>query len=174
MTIKRLSHSMFTHLASALLIAAVLLAALPLTPAYAADTGFQSPTGCASGSWGNPNNATASDNAYATSNGNNQALVCSFNLPALPAGSVITGIEVRIEGYAAGTREADVDLSWNGGATYTGVDPNTNFTGTESVFTLGAANDTWGRTWANTEFTAANFRVRLTDPGFAQCVIQRP
>ncbi len=162
MNVKRLFYSTFTRLAAAMLIVAVLLAAMPVMPAYAADTGFQSPTGCASGSWGNPTNATASDNAYATSNGNNQALVCSFNLPALPAGSVITGIEVRIEGYATGTREADVDLSWNGGTTYTGGDPTTTFTNTETTFILGGVNNTWGRAWAVGDFTAANFRVRLT------------
>ena len=162
MNIKRLSYSILPRLAAAILLVAVLLAALPVKPVYAADTGFQSPTGCASGSWVNPNNAIVSDNAYATSNNNNQVLVCSFNLPALPPGSVITGIEVRLEGYASGTREADVDLSWNGGANYTGGDPTTTFANTETAFTLGGINDAWGRVWAVGDFTAANFRVRLT------------
>ncbi len=164
MTFTRLSHSMFTRFAAAILIVTVLFAAVPVTPAYAADTGFQSPTGCANAGagWTNPNNATEADNVYATTSNNNRAMVCSFNLPAIPEDSVITGIEVRIEGYASGSREAAVDLSWNGGGGYTGGDPNTTFTNTENAFTLGDIDEDWTRTWTNTDFTAGNFRVRLT------------
>src|SRR5439155_1241244 len=32
-----------------------------------------------------------------------------------------------------------------------------------TAYTLGATNDTWGRTWLGSEFANGSFRVRLTD-----------
>jgi hypothetical protein len=32
-----------------------------------------------------------------------------------------------------------------------------------TTYSLGATNDTWGRTWAGSDFSSANFRVRITD-----------
>lgn len=151
------------------LVVVVIMSALPVSSARAADTGFQSPTGCTTNAvtqWTTPGNATASDNNFTTSNANNEVLICSYNLPAIPAGNSVTNIEVEIEGFASGTRESAVDLSWNAGTTFTGGDPNTTFTNnsTETTFTLnpGAGTNTpWGRTWAVGDFTAANFRVRF-------------
>jgi len=149
----------------AFVIMAITLALLPVSPVLAADTGWNSPTGCTSGfgQWASPGNALASDNVYTTSNANNEVLVCSFNLPAIPAGDAITGIEVSVEGFATGFREANVDLSWNGGGFfgYT-ADQTTSFGPAENTFILGDTSNTWGRTWSPSEFTSANFRVRLT------------
>lgn len=155
---------LFSKILSSILIVMLALVTLPVTPARAADTGLNSPTGCVSGGgeWTNPGNATASDNTRTDSNANNEDIICTFNLPAIPVGNTIAGIEVTIEGLSSGTREAAVDLSWNGGGGYTGSDPLTIFGATETTFTLGGVANTWGRTWSNTEFTSANFRVRLT------------
>lgn len=49
---------------TALMIVVLAFAAMPVSPAYAADTGLQSPTACAG--WTNPANAVSSNNVYAT------------------------------------------------------------------------------------------------------------
>ena len=134
---------------TAVMIVVLAFAAMPVTPAYAADTGLQSPTACAG--WTNPANAVSSNNVYATTNGGGNALVCTFNIPAIPPGATINGIEVLVEGLTTG-RQAAADLSWDGGGTYTGGDPNTTFGGAESTLTLGGAANTWNRAWAVGEF----------------------
>lgn len=156
-------------------VVALVLSALPVSSVRAADTGFQNPTGCTTNvatQWITPGNATADDGAYTTSNAINEVLICSFNLPVIPAGNTITNIEVEFNGFASGTRESAVDLSWSAfvPAANNTADTNTAFTNTgiESTFTLspGAGTNTpWGRTWAVGDFTAANFRVRLTSNG---------
>ncbi len=155
---------LYVHFFAAVLAVLLVLSAATPAPVRAADTGLQSPTSCTG--WTNPANALSSNNVYATTAGGNNQLVCAFNLPAIPAGAVINGIEVSIEGMSSGSREADVDLSWNAGGNFTGGDPSTTFGGTETTFTLGGATNTWGRAWAVGDFTAANFRVRLTSTGF--------
>jgi hypothetical protein len=63
----------------------------------------------------------------------------------------------------AGTNRICAELSWDGGASWTTAQwTSVNGVGV-SVYDLGAANDTWGRTWAGADFSNANFRVRLTD-----------
>ncbi|MCC6569504.1 MAG: Ig-like domain repeat protein, partial [Anaerolineales bacterium] len=155
---------LYLQFLTAILVVLLALSVIVPAPVLAADTGLQSPTSCTG--WTNPANALSSNNVYATTAGGNNQLVCTFNLPAIPAGAVINGIEVSIEGMSSGSREADVDLSWNAGGNYTGGDPSTTFGGAETTFTLGGAANTWGRAWAIGDFTAANFRVRLTSTGF--------
>lgn len=150
---------------SAFLIVMLVLMALPVNPAFAADTGWYSPVNCNSVSvspWRTPNYALSSDNLYATVDSDNSNLVCSFNLPAIPAGNVISGIEVSYEGYTTDTRQADnVQLSWNGGTSYSLSAPTTTLTAIENTYTLGNASDTWGRSWTIGDFTSNNFKVRF-------------
>jgi hypothetical protein len=64
-----------------------------------------------------------------------------------------------------------MDLSWNGGATWTTPEKTQTLTGTEATYTLGASNDDWtnSHTWAPADFSDANFRARVhaIDPGAA-------
>jgi len=98
-----------TKFIAAFMIGMLALTALPVSPAYADSTGFFSPTNCTSGSfqWSNPNNVLASDNQRATSNSDGEQMECFFNLPTIPPGNLITGIEVRVEGYASSSRDPD-------------------------------------------------------------------
>lgn len=86
---------------------------------------------------------------------------------SIPAGSTIGGIEVRLDAWADDTKKDPfmcVELSWDGGATWTAVPKTTSILGaSEATFFVGSASDTWGRTWSDTEFTNANFRVRITN-----------
>ena len=52
-----------------------------------------------------------------------------------------------------------VDLSWNGGSSWTGEKLQT-LTGTEATYTLGSSSDNWGHTWTPAEINS-NFRARV-------------
>jgi len=56
-------------------------------------------------------------------------------------------------------------LSWDGGATYTSIIHNTGPFGTvDSWRMVGADTDKWGHNWVDTEFTNANFRLKIGNP----------
>jgi len=152
-------NSKFFKFVSALMVVMLGIAMMPVKPVQAADTGWQSPTTCTSGTWTNPANATLSDNQYATAGGDNNQLICTFNIPTIPPGNVIYGIEVSVEGSTT-NRDADIDLSSDGGSNF-GTNRTANFTATESTFSVGSSTDLWGRTWALGDFSTTNFRVRV-------------
>ena len=82
----------------------------------------------------------------------------------LPSGAAINGIEVRLDARvnnAANNPRMCVQLSWNGGASWTAAKTTTTLSTTEQTYILGSAVDTWGRTWANGDFSNANFRLRV-------------
>jgi hypothetical protein len=56
-----------------------------------------------------------------------------------------------------------VQISWNGGTTWTAVKSTPTLTTSEATYLLGSTSDTWGRTWASGDFTDTNFRIRVTD-----------
>ncbi len=58
----------------------------------------------------------------------------------------------------------DVEISWDGGASYTSSahEVQTTIAFTDEVLTCGGAADTWGRAWTAGNFSNANFRLRLT------------
>jgi hypothetical protein len=125
----------------------------------------------------NPGNACADDGAFAedtdsgtgtstscTNTGKDRHLFYNYGI-SVPASSVINGFEVRLDGMAdatTGTPLYCVELSWNGGTTWTTAKTSANLTTTEATYTLGTTSDNWGRTWAVSELTNANFRVRIT------------
>ena len=86
---------------------------------------------------------------------------------SVPAGSTINGIEVRIDARVSttsGTAFICVELSWDGGVSWTTAQTTPTLTTSEVTYVLGSSLDTWGRTWSATaELTNPNFRVRVTD-----------
>jgi len=55
----------------------------------------------------------------------------------------------------------NVYLSWNG-SSFTDAKAITSITQTsDDLDTAGASNNTWGRSWSDTEFSDANFRVKI-------------
>ena len=85
---------------------------------------------------------------------------------AIPASSVINGIEVRLDALKSGTGTVPklcVQLSWDAGTTWTTAKNTATITGAKVTYTLGTTADNWGRTWASTEFSNANFRLRVID-----------
>ncbi|MFZ1237933.1 MAG: hypothetical protein WAV66_01185, partial [Anaerolineae bacterium] len=148
------------------------------------NTGFLGPTANAPGSGGdgngfevNPGNAYADDGVPAADvdSGTGASTSCTavrkdrhlyhdFNLP-LPVSATIWGIQVRLDAYAdstVGTPKLCVELSGDGGATWTPAKSTTVLGTVESTYALGGATDTWGRTWTPSELGNAGLRVRIS------------
>lgn len=141
--------------------------------ANAADTG-----GDANGYETSPANACANDSVFAVdaSSGTGTSTSCTSTAKdrhrfyndgfSIPASSVINGIEVRLDAMKSGTGTVPklcVELSWDAGTTWTTAKNTATLTGSEVTYTLGTTADNWGRTWASTEFSNANFRLRVID-----------
>jgi len=163
---------------SALMLAMLLLAAMPVSPAYAADTGWvdpQSNAATSGGDWNgfetNPTGAYANGGGYAyNSNGDgDRHLYYGYNLSSIPAGAIIQGIEVRLDWWLDSTsgynQGMNVQLSWDGGSSWTNADYTTGEPTSETTTILGGSADTWGHTWdtsvAVNELSSSNFRIRV-------------
>jgi hypothetical protein len=84
----------------------------------------------------------------------------------LPSGATVKGIEVRLDSRAddtAGSPRMCVELSWDGGNSWTAPLATSTLSTSMRSRTLGGATSTWGRTWTPAELSNANFRVRITD-----------
>jgi hypothetical protein len=157
------------------------------TPAGGTNTGFLSPSANAAqtsdagdnnGYQTSPASAYANDSSFTidTHSGTNKSTSCTdngkdkhqfynYNLN-LPASAVIQGIRVRLDARADGTGGSPkicVQLSWDGGITWTAARSTTALSTTEATYTLGSLSDTWGRTWSAGDFNNANFRLRVID-----------
>jgi len=130
-----------------------------------ADTGFKSPTSTAGIEWLNPSNAFSSDDQYAQAFSNYQEDYYNFNFPDLSDAQSIDGIEVAIEHHyevSGITCGITVELSWNGGTSWTSQKYNGHTSQTTDHITyFGGATDKWGRTWSPSELTNANFRIKV-------------
>jgi hypothetical protein len=140
----------------------------------AADTG-----GDGNGYETTPGNGCVVDAAVATdaNSGTNTTVACAnagkdrhrywdFSLGVPSSVQSVAGIQVRAnigENNTTGTTQICAELSWNGGTSWT-TPKSVGLTATAiTAYTLGATNDTWGRTWLGSEFANGSFRVRLTD-----------
>ncbi|HEY7132009.1 MAG TPA: hypothetical protein VH440_07140, partial [Candidatus Limnocylindrales bacterium] len=127
----------------------------------------------------NPNRAcaTADANATDTNSGTNTTLSCTdpgkdrhrwwdFNLGVPTTAQLIAGITVRIdEGQSnnGATAWVCIQLSWDAGASWTAAKNVVLTSNGITTYTLGGTADTWGRTWVGSDFSNANFRVRVID-----------
>ncbi|HSJ85828.1 MAG TPA: PQQ-binding-like beta-propeller repeat protein [Anaerolineales bacterium] len=157
------------------------------TPAGGTSTGFLSPSANAAQTSGagdnngyqtNPANAYANDSLVTTDtdSGTNKSTSCTdngkdkhryynYNI-SIPATAVIQGIQVRLDARADGTGGSPkicVQLSWDGGITWTTARSTTTLSTSEATYSLGSTSDTWGRTWNSGNFSNANFRLRVID-----------
>ena len=157
------------------------------TPAPSISTGFLSPSanaaqtssaGDSNGYQTSPANAYANDSSVATdtnsgtntntsctNNGKDKHRYYNYNLN-IPATAVIKGIQVRVDARVdatSGSPKICVQISWDGGATWTTTKSTTTLSTTEATYTLGSMSDTWGRTWSSTNFNNTTFRIRVID-----------
>lgn len=126
------------------------------------DPNYKRPT-ASLGSWSNGERAyNQVDGSYATDNAGATHSYSDANL-GVAGGVTIDGVEVRIE--VSGTTAAGtigVQLSWDGGTSWTSSKSTPTLTTSDVVVTLGGPADIWGRTWTVNDFSNANFRIRLT------------
>lgn len=124
----------------------------------------------------NPSRAYTSNSSYAVDNnsGSGNSTNCTgtdkdrhryynYNI-AIPAGTAATGIEVRLIAKVDSSSNSPkmcVQLSWNGGTTWTTSQLTPNLSTSKTTYTLGGAGNVWGRTWNNSEFSNSNFRLRV-------------
>jgi len=157
------------------------------TPAAGTSTGFLSPSANAaqtSSAGDNNGYETSSLNAYANdssvttdaNSGTNKSTSCTdtgkdkhryynYNLN-IPATAVMRGIQVRLDARANttnGSPKICVQLSWDGGMTWTTAKTTSTLGIAETTYILGGTSDTWGRTWSSSDFSNANFRIRVID-----------
>ena len=157
------------------------------TPAPIRNTGFLAPSansavtvnaGDNNGYESSPANAYTADGLFASdaNSGTNTSTTCpssgkdqhlfynySFNLPS---GAVVQGITVNLKGKASSNGNSPkicVQLSYDGGNTWVTAKSTSTLSTTNTVYTLGASTDVWGRTWAQSDFSNTNFRVRVID-----------
>jgi VCBS repeat-containing protein len=146
------------------------LFAAPEPVALATETGYRSPTADSVYTTGltQPNRAYADDTNYAFRNNNADGVAHVYRDYgfSIPADAVIQGIQVRLDWWmddTSGTNAIRVYLSYDGGTNWTAYQSATTALTTDGNPTdiVGGTADTWGRTWSPSEFSDANFRVRL-------------
>ena len=157
-----------------------------MTEAIAAtDTGFLSPTanqadrgGHGDGYQTDPGNAYKLDGLFAvdTDSGTGTNAICSnagkdrhrfynYNI-SVPAESKIKGIEVRLDAKSDSADNSPalcVQLSWDGGTSWTSSRMAGPLGTSLQTFTLGSPADVWQHAWKPDELNNANFRLRVTD-----------
>lgn len=113
-----------------------------------------------------PTGAFADGGAAATNaNGPGEAHDFSGYGLSLPAGARIDGIAVRLDWWLdsrVGTNSMAVQLSPDGGLTWTTAKVDGREATREATTILGGSADTWGRSWTASELTSNTFRVRIT------------
>ena len=84
----------------------------------------------------------------------------------IPDGQTIDGIEVCLDAWvrsAQNTPKMCVELSWDGGTTWTAAKTTPTLSTSEATYTRGTTADTWGRIWGSSQFSDGNFRLRITN-----------
>jgi hypothetical protein len=56
-----------------------------------------------------------------------------------------------------------VQLSWDGGTTWTAGKTTGTLSTTNTSYVLGTPSDTWGHTWTAAQLSSANLKVRIID-----------
>ncbi len=111
-------------------------------------------------------NSGSNTNSSCTNNGKDKHRYYNYNI-SLPGGVTVKGIEVRLDAFvdAVGSNAPRmcVQLSWDGGTTWTTAKQTPTLSTTETTYILGGAADTWGRAWTATNLSNTNFRVRVSD-----------
>jgi len=142
----------------------------PVPVALAANTGYRNPTANEVYTTGftNPDRAYGNDSSYASrdNNANGVAHVYRDYGFSIPADAVIQGIQVRLDWWmdsTSGTNSIRVYLSWDGGSSWTAYQSATTerISDNNPTDIAGDIDDTWGRAWSPSDFSNANFRVRL-------------
>lgn len=139
----------------------------------AGDTGFLNPTAQAADTGGdgdgfelNPTDAFADGTASASNIDGDDDNHRFYNYGiSIPASCVIAGFEVRLDWWldaVNGNNKLQVDLSWDGGSSWTTSKTDSQEPTTETTVIFGGPADDWGKGgWTAAEVSDANFRLRV-------------
>jgi hypothetical protein len=108
------------------------------------------------------NNSGSGTNTSCSNTGKDKHNFYNFGID-IPAMALIQGIEVRLDARADSTSGAPkicVQLSRDGGATWTTTKSTSTLTTSNATYILGGPSDTWGFAWTLSDLSNANFRVR--------------
>lgn len=106
----------------------------------------------------------ADENSDPTGTGTDKHNYYNYGLSVIPAGSAINGITLRADIAVDSTSFSPftaIRLSYDGGNNWTVVKQVTLTATAETTYTYGGSSDTWGRTWATSDLSDANFRVQV-------------
>lgn len=136
-----------------------------------ANTGLKAPTQTGQNGlnqFQNGNRAFVSDNSYATDSTTGHVQGYSQFSLSVPGTATVVGLDVAVEAKSSDSSGCQVgaELSSNG-TTFTTTGQAASLSSFDTVYTLGSANNLWGRTWSTTETNGTTFSVKLTniDPG---------
>ena len=140
------------------------------------DTGYLSPTAQAADTGGDgdgfesdPTNAFADDASSATNVGGDGDRHRFYDYGiSLKSSCDISGIGGRLDWWLSalgGGNSIDVELSWDGGTSWTAAKTDAVESTSERSAILGGSSDTWGRTWSVAELSDSNFRARAKTNG---------
>lgn len=134
------------------------------------NTGWLDPTttGEISDSWTDPANAYASNDTDATETTPGELQDYGDFGASIPAGSTITGVQVRIEGVGGSARWRAVcaEVSIDNGSTWASnlcgrIFGDKASSATDDFMVFGHANYLWGLTWLDGDTDDTDFRIRL-------------
>jgi len=132
-----------------------------------ADSMEKSPSS-SSGNWDSPTNAYSNNNSNARDDPGDVQRYCGYGF-TIPADATIDGIVVELEdAHYINQPGTDigaiaVELSWNGGTSWTSTGTSQSLTSSEVDYFLGGSSNLWGHAWTVSEINS-NLCVRLTAP----------
>jgi hypothetical protein len=138
----------------------------PVTSGAGDNNGFEVNAAAAStvdGVFATDANSGTTTSTSCTDAGKDKHDFFTYNL-TLPSSAAIKGIEVRLDARVSGVANAPkmcVQLSWNGGATWTTPKSTATLTTTTAAYVLGGSADNWGRTWLSADLSNTSFRLRI-------------
>jgi hypothetical protein len=121
-------------------------------------------TGAPNGAAATDVNSGTSSSTSCTSTARDKEIAAGYAFSNL--GTSILGIQVALTGSVSSTKNGPkfcVQLSWDGGTSWTAGKTTGSLTTTTSTFTLGGTADTWGHAWTAAELGSGSFRVRIID-----------
>ena len=111
-------------------------------------------------------NTGTNSTSSCTNNGKDKHTFSNYGI-SLPGGATVTGIEVRLDAFVdsvgSNAPMICVQLSWDGGTTWTTAKQTPRLTTSEATYILGGPSENWGRTWTLSNLTNTNFRLRVID-----------
>jgi uncharacterized protein YjiK len=111
------------------------------------------------------NNSGTSTSTSCTNAGKDKHRFYNYNI-SIPVSAIIKGIEIRLDAKAdstSGSPKICVQLSWDGGTSWTSAKSTVGLTTVEASYILGGGVDNWGHVWTAGQLGNTTFRVRVID-----------